>query len=244
MSSKKKESTPAPTPVQDPTLTALLNTQAANATKQSDLSTALYGDEAALLSTLLQGRQPGGIYSSLGQGYGEGVESAIFGRNRDEAYSSLANAGLMDAGVRAELENQAATDVSIASADRSRNDLLQLMQMGIGGAQGMYGTANQSVGTGISGLSSRESQLNNYNQQNWIAQMNADAQRRAQQAAMWQGLFSGVGSLAGGMVGGPLGSMLGGSLGSGISSIGGGNTTNSNYKFNPFTGRTYSYSGS
>jgi len=200
MSSKKKESTPAPQVYQDPALTSLLNTQAQNAAKQSDLSTALYGDEAALLSTLLQGRQPPGIYSTLGQGYGSGVENAIFNRNRDEAYAALANAGLLDSGVRAELENQAATDVSIASADRARNDLLQLMQMGIGGAPGMYGAANQSMGTGISGLSSRENQLNQFNQQNWIAQMNYDAQRRAANSAMWSGLFGGIGSLGAGLL--------------------------------------------
>lgn len=202
MSSKKKEETPAPQPVQDPALTALLNQQASNATTMSNLSTGLYGDEAKLLGGLMRGEQPSGIYSGLGQGYGTGVESAIFNRNRDEAFNSLANAGLLDSGVRAELENQAATDVSIASADRSRNDLLQLMQMALGGAGTMYGTSGQGMQTAIQGYTPREQQFNQLNQQNWIAQMNADAQRRAADAAMWSGLFQGVGSMAGGYLGG------------------------------------------
>jgi hypothetical protein len=205
MSSKKKESTPAPQPVQDPALTALLAQQARNATTQSNLSTGLYGDEAKLLGGLMRGEQPSGIYSGLGQGYGAGVENAIFNRNRDTAFSSLANAGLLDSGVRAELENQAATDVSIASADRSRNDLLNLMQLALGGAGTMYGTANQGMGTAIAGMSPREQQFNQLNQQNWIAQMNADAYRRASQNALWASLLQGVGTVAGAAVGGPAG---------------------------------------
>lgn len=242
MSSKKKESTPAPQPVQDPALTALLSQQARNATTQSNLSTGLYGDEAKLLGGLMRGEQPTGIYSGLGQGYGAGVESSIFNRNRDTAFASLANAGLMDSGVRAELENQAATDVSIASADRSRNDLMNLIQMALGGAGQMYGTAGQGMQTAIQGYTPREQQFNQLNQQNWIAQMNADAQRSAANAQLWSGLFQGMGSLAGGALGGPMGAMAGGSLGQGVSSIGGGNTTNSLWNFNPFTGKT-SYSG-
>jgi hypothetical protein len=225
MSSKKKESTPAPAYVQDPALTALLKTQAENATTQSNLSTGLYKDESNLVGGLLRGEQPGGIYSNLGQGYGAGVEEAMFDRNRSNAYSSLANAGLMDAGIRAELEGQAATDVSIASADRSRDDLLQLMNMAMGGAGTMYGTANQSAGTGISGLSSRESNQNNYAQQNYQSQLNADAQRRAQNAQLWSSLLSGVGGLSAGLLSSGLfsGGSSGGATGSAFS-------TNPNYQ--------------
>ena len=219
MSSKKKESTPAPQPVQDPALTALLSQQARNATTQSDLSTGLYGDEAKLLGGLMRGEQPTGIYSGLGQGYGAGVENTMFNRNRDTAFSSLANAGLLDSGVRAELENQAATDVSVASADRSRNDLLNMMQMALGGAGQMYGTANQSMSTGIQGYTPREQQLNQFNQQNWVSQMNADAYKRAQQNQLWSGLFQGMGTMAGGALGGPIGAALAGKLAGGLSSL-------------------------
>lgn len=213
MSSKKKESTPAPAVVQDPALTALLSQQARNATTQSNLSTGLYGDEAKLLGGLMRGEQPTGIYSGLGQGYGAGVESSIFNRNRDTAFASLANAGLLDSGVRAELENQAATDVSIASADRSRNDLMNLMQMALGGAGQMYGTAGQGMQTAIQGYTPREQQLNQLNQQNWVAQVNADAYRRAQNAQMWSALMSGVGTVAGAAVGGPAGASVGSQAG-------------------------------
>lgn len=96
--------------------------------------------ELGFLEPILRGEAPTGIFSKLTQPV---QESVAFEKNRKRLLTSLSSAGLLDSGVRAELEKDLAIETSAATQATEQANLFNLLQITLGGT-------GSALGRGIS----------------------------------------------------------------------------------------------
>lgn len=181
-----------------------------------------------VISPLLRGEAAPGMFAGLGTPYETGLP---FERGRERILSSLAEAGLMDSGIRAELETQLAGQIETGAEQARRAELSNLLATALGGAGGAIGevgalggapiqtalggggavqTGLQAGAGALAGQQTTAQRVASFNQAIFQAQLEAAAQERASRMAMYGQLGAGLGQAAGGLTqpGGWLGKAL------------------------------------
>ncbi len=171
-----------------------------------------------ILGPLLRGEQAPGAFAALGAPLEEG---RAFEQGRERILSSLAEAGLLDSGIRAELETQLSGQIATESELARRGQLSNLLNVALGGTGALVGevgalggapiqtalggggaitTGLQAGGQALGGVQTTAQRVGGFNQQIFATQLEAAERERAARAAMFGQLFSGIGQAAGGAV--------------------------------------------
>lgn len=172
-----------------------------------------------VISPLLRGEAAPGMFGALGTPFEEGP---AFERGRERILSSLSEAGLLDSGIRAELETQLSGDIAAQTEQARRGELANLLNIGLGGAGGAIGevsalggapiqtalggggavsTGLQAGGQALTGQQTTAQRVASFNQQIFQSQLEAAAQERAARMAMFGQLGAGLGQAVGGAAG-------------------------------------------
>jgi hypothetical protein len=98
---------------------------------------------------LLQGKELPGYLGKLSGGISEEMTADIANRSIKDIQPFFGQAGLLDSGVNAQISSRTAGDVRRASAEFNINNLMQLLNVGVGGQASVVGTS-QSTGNTLS----------------------------------------------------------------------------------------------
>ncbi len=120
----------------------------------------------------------------------------------------MAEAGLLDSGVRAELETQLAGQIETQAETGRRGELSNLLNMALGGAAQTIGEpialGGQPIQTGLGagqvalgGQQTTAQRVSSFNQAIFQAQLEAAAVEEAARQAKFGQLFQGIGQLGG-----------------------------------------------
>lgn len=101
---------------------------------------------------LLQGKELPGYLGKLSGGITEEMTADIANRSIKDIQPFFGQAGLLDSGVNAQISSRTAGDVRRASAEFNINNLMQLLNVGVGGQASVVGTTQQTGNTLSSAL--------------------------------------------------------------------------------------------
>jgi len=164
--------------------------------------------ELGFLTPILQGQAPTGIFGQLTQPV---QESAAFERNRKRLMTSLASAGLLDSGIRAELEKDLAVETAAATQATEQANLFNLLQIALGGTGSALGRGISPIlgGPGVIAPGQTTGQLAQgiqqfqaprmaqagFQQQIFQGQLEAATAERASRRKMISDIFGSIGSI-------------------------------------------------
>lgn len=223
MSKKRKEPSPPAAPKPSPQEQELTRLQTQFYTQQAPAQQAAQQAQTQLLTSLIQpaqelgqqraqllqpllaGEAPSGIFGRLARPVTAEEES--YKRGRERLLSSLSGAGLLDSGVRAELETKLASQVTAQTEQMERADLANLLNVALGGTgtaiSEITGLGGQPIQTGMAGgqvagqtLSGQAQRVAGFNKDIYMAQLQAAEQEKQRRNALWIALMSGAGETA------------------------------------------------
>ena len=152
------------------------------------------------ISPILRGENLSGAYSMLGQGFGEGEEATMFERSQKRLEEQMNKMGALDSGATAELTRRGSQDIALASAEKSRAEKAQLLNLAMGLPMSALPTAQTAAESAGGAISDYDRFVNQYA----MSQAQASAPRvvGTQYQPGWGEMFGDILGPAAGTMGG------------------------------------------
>ena len=129
--------------------------QLGQATAFDPIQRQLNSNAGGLINSLLQGQNLPGYLNQLPGGIDQGVTNDIVGQSLQDLYPQFQQAGILDSGTAAQISGRTAADIRTNAAQFNLQNLMQLLNLAVGGqaqVQQPIMQNNQMLGQGLAGL--------------------------------------------------------------------------------------------